>query len=479
MTALLSHTQHLLDAVNNATIRGSWGIKEVESNSIKKQLDKYGIAQVLRAAARYFEVTAFKKPVDAWKKVKPGIQPLPSPLKGHEKLWLKIAARLGVDPKKGVTQLAPVIGGRRRYHHRPMTSWLLPDKKTTLTITPDKLEAQSWNRLRNKRHIAMPRIYDVFELRLSGVKQPMWGIVHERLTWPVDPDWNLFVDSFFRWRAMQKDALKPADSKDLEDFLRFVIDPKKADPVTVTRKRVETALPFKMMNERRHDVAVRRKSIWKDPGLEEKIAWAKSTLKFLKDNKVRHRDLDPSNLAKTLKGRTVVTNIAESRSKGKGKIGRLGRVSSSNLASDPFGPTPAPDALRTAQAINILLDPSAPLMESMQMLSGETRILHGRIHHDADMRSAVQEAAFKVGFPQDGIVRGLEKLTDLAEQLGGKAVRLAQAAFSRLSQPLPSGMQPVAASTGYYVKKRRARRAAKVKKIVDALVDVNKFLDDG
>ncbi len=438
------------------------------------------VARALLATASYLEVTAeFKRPFDAWKKIKPGRQPLPQPLEGHDKAWRKVAARLGIDHAKGVMQLAPVLGGRRRYHHRPLTSWLLPDKKTTLTLTTDKLEGQSWNRLKNKRHVAMPRIHDVFELRLSGVKEPLWAIVHERVTWPVDPDWDLFVDTLFRWRAMQKNALTPAQPKDLEDFLRFIVDPEKTDPVTTRRRRVETALPFKMMNDRRADIAARRRAVWKDPGLEAKIAWAKSTLKFLRANKIRHRDLDPSNLAKTLKGRTVVTNIAESRSKGK-KIGRLGRVSSAvdPITHDPFGPTPAAPALRTAQAINVLLDPEAPLMEQLQILSTETRNLNMQIHQDEAMRAAVQEAAFQVGYPTNTVMRGLEKLADLAERSGGKAVPLAEACLAKLAPNLSLPPPPVVASTNYYKKKRRVRRAAKMKKIVDTIVNVAEYLED-
>lgn len=441
-----------------------------------EQLKKHNIAALLLAMADYFdpdgEVAAdFKRPHDGWKGLKTGVQPLPQPLEGHERAWAKIATRLGINGSRGVTQLAPVIGGRRRYHHRPLTSWLLPDKKTTLTLTTDKLEGQSWNRLKNKRHPAMPRVSDVFELRLTGVRASLWAIVHERLTWPVDPDWDVFVDTFFRWRAMQKDALKPAQPEDLEGFLRFIIDPEKSDPVTVRRRRVETALPFKMMNDRRADIAARRRAVWKDAGLQQKIAWAKSTLKFLRANKVRHRDLDPSNLAKTLKGRTVVTNVAESRSKGT-KIGRVGRVSSAAdpVAHDPFGPTPAAPALRTAQAINMLLDPEAPLMEQLQILSTETRNLNMQIHQDADMRAAVQEAAFKVGYPQDTILRGLEKLTDLAERSGGKAAALAETCLAKLAPtmslpppPTPESMAaPLAASAdGWTVVKAAGWRRVK------------------
>jgi hypothetical protein len=49
------------------------------------------------------------------------------------------------------------------------------------------------------------------------------------------------------------------------------------------------------------------------------IAWAKDALAFLHKNHVKFRDLDPSNLGKTMDGRTVITNIAESRSGPKGR----------------------------------------------------------------------------------------------------------------------------------------------------------------
>ena len=460
--------------------------------TFSEQLKKHNIAALLLAVADYFDpvTAAFAKPHDGWKGLKPGLQPLPQPLEGHDKAWKKIAARLGIDPAKGVMQLAPVIGGRRRYHHRPLTSWLLPDKKTTLTLTSDKLEGQSWNRLKNKRHVAMPRVSDVFELRLTGVRASLWAIVHERLTWPVDPDWDVFVDTFFRWRAMQKDALKPAKAEDLEGFLRFIIDPEKSDPVTTRRRRIETALPFKMMNDRRADIAARRRTVWKDKGLQAKIAWAKSTLKFLRLNKIKHRDLDPSNLAKTLKGRTVVTNVAESRSKGT-KIGRVGRVSSAAepVSHDPFGPSPAAPALRTAQAINMLLDPTAPLMEQLQILSTETRNLNMQIHQDADMRAAVLEAAFKVGHPQETVLRGLEKLIDLAERSGGKAVPLAEACLGLLGNGLamnPATAPVEASSQGWVIVKaagwsrvktpeqrsQAAQKAAKTRKARQVPVEV-------
>ncbi len=269
---------------------------------------------------------AFTKPFDGWKAIKPGSSPMPSVLEGHEGMWSKLADRLGHDEAHGVKQLAPVIGGRRRYHHRPLSSWLLSDGNV-LTITTDALEAKTWNNLKNKRHPSMPRIYDVTALKLTGENEPkLWAILHERLTWPPDSDWLLFVDTWFRWRAMKHDALKPARPEDLEDFLRFIIDPEQTDAGTMKRQRIEHVMPWQMTKERREEVAFRRKEVWADKGLEAKIAWAKAALKYLRMNKVKFRDFDPSNLAKTKKsGRMVITNLAESRSKPK-KTGRLGTV---------------------------------------------------------------------------------------------------------------------------------------------------------
>lgn len=269
------------------------------------------------------------RPYDGWKAIKKGMQPIPTPLEGHEKLWNRIADRLGHSGE--VRQLAPVIGGRRRYHHRPLTSWLLKNG-SVLTLTTDEAEAKVWNNLKRKRHPAMPRIFDVFAVRFTGEKKPkLWAIVHERLTWPVDEDWVQFVDSFFRWRAWSKGALKPAQASDLEGFLRFIIDPEATDPKVVQRHRIEHVLPWQMTKERRKDVKQRRQDVYSGPDLEGKIAWAKAALKFLRSNKVRFRDLDPSNLAKTKKGgRVVITNLAESRSLPK-RVGRLGSVTASIL----------------------------------------------------------------------------------------------------------------------------------------------------
>ena len=270
-------------------------------------------------------VSAFKKPHDAWKKVASGKFPMPEELKGHEQVWLKIAKRLKFDPSRGVTQKAPVIGGRRRYHHRPLTTWALPQRKGYLTITTDPMEAKSWNRLKGKRHIAMPRIKDVFVLQLNDGRK-YYAIQHEPLTYPPDDDWYLFIDTFFRWRAMSKDALKPAQPSDVREFLEWVLDVEGTDKKAHKRRRQDAVIPFDMGKKRDNKIKKVKEALWRDAGLQEKVKWAMKTIKFLKANKVKHSDLDPSNLGKTARGRTVITNIAESRSQGK-NIGRTGRVS--------------------------------------------------------------------------------------------------------------------------------------------------------
>lgn len=368
------------------------------------------------------------RPHDAWKNISKGTQALPEPFVGHEALWAKVAARLKIAPSRGVVQLAPVIGGRRRYHHRPMSSWLLPNKRV-LTITPDKMEAEAWLRLKGKKLVATPVIYDVFKIELSAPrsrKKSAYAVVHERLYWPASPDWVLFVDTFFRWRAMQKDALRPANPKDIDQFLLFLREPKATDPKTIRRRSVERAVMFDTMNERRRDIAQRRRAILKDPNLSKKIKWAAAVLTFLKQNKVKHRDLDPSNLARTTKGRAVVTNIAESRSRGK-PTGPLKRVKASRVAAamDPFANYSSPHPMRTARAVAMLLEPDAPPLDSMQLFSSEMRFVIGLVHQDKDMRAAVQEAAYRKGAATAGsLLHGLKRLARMSKLHGGRFFRL-------------------------------------------------------
>lgn len=378
-------------------------------------------------------------PHDAWKNIPKGKQPLPEPFVGHEPLWAKIATRLKANQSKGVTQIAPIIGGRRRYHHRPMSSWLLPNGRV-LTITPDKMEAEAWLRLKGKKTVATPVIYDVFKVELSAAgnrKRSAYAIVHERLYWPASPDWVLFVDTFFRWRAMQKDALKPANTKDVAQFIKFIQEPAATDPKTVRRRSVERAVPFSTMNERRKDIAQRRRGIRKDPNLDKKIKWATSVLTFLQKNKVKHRDLDPSNLARTAKGRAVVTNIAESRSRGK-PTGPLKRV---RAATDPFASNSARRSMRTARAVAQLLDPEAPPLESTQLFSSEMRFVIGLCHQDRDMRTAVQEAAYREGgFTPGSLLRGLKKLSQMAKLHGGRFFRLYTIVKQRLGRKVSAAI---------------------------------------
>lgn len=382
---------------------------------------------------------AFAKPHDAWKHVKKGKLEVPDEFIGHEKLWRHIARKkLGVDPGKGVHQLPPVIGGRRRYHHRPLTTWKLPGRGGSVTFTPDEMEAKSWNRMKSKRHPAMPVIYNVFEIRRRG-KKKVWAIQHATLAWPPDHDWYLFIDTFFRWRAMQHDALKPAEPYDVQEFLEFIMVPDVSDERTIQRRRAEDVLPFKVKHKRRTKIDKVREQVWDDPGLMTKVKWAKSTIAFLKNNKVKHRDLDPSNLGKTMRGKTVVTNIAESRSRG-GKTGRVGRVSGGapsmplpvNESGSPFGPSTVAPLLRTAQACEHLLDPEAPLLESVHIFSGGDRRTYGLIHMCRHKRAVVLEAAFKIGFDPETLKRGMDKLSKFAMYHGGKARKIHSAVSSRM-----------------------------------------------
>lgn len=260
-------------------------------------------------------ISAMASPYDkGWTDFPTGNVETPTPLKDSPTLWAKIAERTGHEMSKGVQQRAPVLGGRRRIQKtRPITSWFLSNGKI-LTITQDELEAKIWNNLKSKRHTSLPKIFDVFSIKSNdGVAR--WGIVHEMITWPPPKDWELFVDTFFRWRAMEKDrALHPASPDDLERFLRFIIDSEKSDPLTVKKKEVESVLPWKMTRERRNDVTDRRKELIRVKGLEDMIRWAKDALKFFHSQKVKFRDLDPSNLAVTPQGRVVITNVAESGS---------------------------------------------------------------------------------------------------------------------------------------------------------------------
>lgn len=265
-----------------------------------------------------------------WTNIRSGKVLIPYVLEESEVLWRSIAARVGHDYESGVEQRAAILGGRRRLQRvRPITAWKLSNNKT-LTITTDELEAKTWNNLKSKRHPAMPRIFDVFSILKRGESAPkLWAILHEPLSWPVPKNWELFVDSFFRWRAMDREALSPAKVTDLEEFLRWVIDPETTDEKTTKKDRIEVVLPWKMTRERRNDVADRRKKLFALPDLEAMIKWAKSALQYLKTNKVKFRDFDPSNLAVTQKGnRVVITNLAESRSKPT-RTGRTGRVKGS------------------------------------------------------------------------------------------------------------------------------------------------------
>lgn len=435
----------------------------------------------------------FRVPHDAWKHIKPGRHPTPDEFVGHEKVWKRIAKRLGFDHQKKIQQLPPVIGGRRRYHHRPLTTWRLPGRKGSITFTPDKMEALSWNRMKTKRHRAMPRIYDVFEVKLSG-KDPMWAIHHDTLSWPPDKDWLLFLDTFFRWRSMQYGGLRPAEPEDLQEFLEYVaaVDiPEIYDPSEVRRRGAEQILPFMPKGKGTQLEKVRRQ-VWRDRNLDQKVKWAKSVLRFLKSNNVKHRDLDPSNLGKTTRGKTVITNIAESRSRGR-RTGRTGRISGTggaptkpiNVNRDgPFGPSVVAPLLRTAQACEHLLDPSSPLLESVQIFSGGDRRVFGLIHLCPHKRAVVLEAAFHMGFDPETIRRGLEKLEKFARMHGGKCRKIYDAVVTKLGgtpSPAPSGdglslLEIVASMTSADVNKSLSAMLDDSNTVSSAVLAQNKLL---
>jgi hypothetical protein len=147
-----------------------------------------------------------------------------------------------------------------------------------------------------------------------------------------------------------------------------------------------------MTRQRRDDVADRRKALFALPDLEAKISWAKSALQYLKQNKVKFRDFDPSNLAMTKRGdRVVITNLAESRSVPT-KTGRTGRVKGS-----------AADALRAA-ADSILVARKTD-EQSMEKAIKFYSIIQEAMKHP-DIESVVQVT------PRKGIRLPMRAVTD-------------------------------------------------------------------
>lgn len=291
--------------------------------------------------------SGFKKPHDNFQIDEPGPLNIPTPLTKFPKTWAMMAAKLGHDTETGVVQLAPILGGRRRYHHRPLSTWLLSNH-LCLTLTTDPMEAKAWNSLVGKNHPAFPKIFSVTALKLSGGDAPkLWAIVHERLFWSPAPDWVMFVDMLFRWRAWNHQAaLKPITPTDIDDFLLWL----HGGAEESTRKgKVEHALPWQQVRERRKEIAKIREQLLRDSGLAAKVKWAKSAVALLHGSGVRFQDFDPSNLGKTKGGRTVVTNIAESRSKPT-RTGRLGQVKS-----------PAPSPVRYAKPKPVRLAKPKPV----------------------------------------------------------------------------------------------------------------------
>ena len=266
-----------------------------------------------------------------WNKLKGGRLPNPMEFDGHEELWARIAKRLGFSPDMPVLHAAPVIGGRRR-HDRPLSSYTLPKRKGTLTLTTDPVEAKMWNRTKGKRAAALPEVKDVFEVQREG-EDKLWAIHHAIIKYPPPVEWYLFVDTFFRWRAMAKDALQPASTADIMEFMGWLVDPETEDGKVQHRRRQQIAIPFATSKKRDDKITKVRRQLISDPTLAKKVKWAKDTLALLKRSGVKHRDLDPSNMGVTLRGKVVITNIAESRSQGKG-VGRLGRVRGSLYEED-------------------------------------------------------------------------------------------------------------------------------------------------
>ena len=350
---------------------------------------------------------AFAKPVDAWKNISKTKSDHPPMFDGQSPLWESLSKRIGHDSNSGVLQQFPVIGGRRRYHHRPLSSWKLSNGKV-LTITSDEMEGKVWNRLKGKNNDAFPRIYDVFSVAPANAEK-QWAIVHEAMTYPIPDDWEFFVDSFFKWRAMQHGGLHPTKEEDIVDFLRYVLDPEVANPKTLKRARTEAVLPWAMTKSRRKATDTTRTQLLRDQTLQQKIQWAKAVIKFLSQNKILFRDFDPSNLGLTKDG-VVVTNLAESRS-GPAKSGRMGKVSGS-----------ADTLQKTASALNILFE-GEPI-STLEVFSSETRLLLSLIHEHEPARLLIWYAAFGDKADAATLREGMLYLRDLSKRVGGKATKL-------------------------------------------------------
>jgi hypothetical protein len=100
-----------------------------------------------------------------------------------------------------------------------------------------------------------------------------------------------------------------------------------------------------------------------------------------------------------------------------------------------------PSAMRTAVAVARLLDPAAPPLESTQLFSSELRFVVGLVHHDRDMRTAVQEAAYREGgFTPGALLRGLKKLSRMAKQHGGRFARLHEVVKRRLGRKVSAAL---------------------------------------
>jgi transcription initiation factor TFIIIB Brf1 subunit/transcription initiation factor TFIIB len=366
-------------------------------------------AQKLVCSDCGYTMEAVSSAFDAWKHVKSGRQEMPPLFEGRSALWETLAKRVGHSSDNGVVQQYPVIGGRRRYHHRPLTSWKLSNRRT-LTLTSDEMEAKVWNKMKGKNVLSFPTIWDVFSVSPKDAEK-VWAIVHEPITYPIPADWEFFVDSLFKWRAMQHGGLAPVREDDIVDFLRYILDPEVADPKTLKRARVEHVLPWKTTKSRRKETDTTRTQLLRDQTLQEKVQWAKAAIKYLAQAGVKFRDFDPSNLGVTDKGEVVIVNVAESRSLPT-TTGRMGKISGS-----------VGDLQRTASAINVLLEGEETT--TMSPLSGETRYLLSLVHEYEPARDLVTCVAFG-GNPIDRQAAA-DYINELARRFGGKANKLAKA----------------------------------------------------
>jgi hypothetical protein len=337
---------------------------------------------------------------------------IPTELENRPDLWVKLSTRIGHDVDGPVTPKAAVIGGQRRYHHWPLSTYDLGDGRS-VTITTSPKEASAWMALKGSSNPAFPKIYDV--VRLPG---KLFAITHETLSWPVDEGWRLFVDTMFKWRAMEKGSLHPVTQQDMEDFLRFLIDPRLTDKKTIKKDRIEDIIPFDLAVGRRAEIDLVRKQLMNGSQLEDKIAWAKSALKLLGGLGIPFEDFDPSNLGKTKDGRTVIVNLGES----------------GDAKADV--PIMASTMLKTSQALNALLGEGGPDLTDYLFLSEEMRYILQMVVAHPYVRSTVEWMAEMAPRPsEEDLVRAKEYLNKGAQKHGERFAVLAEK-FNKKYKPL-------------------------------------------